>query len=243
MTDERRIGVDCDVLIGTWPPRAQIAMDPDSVAGSLERSGIDRALVCSSRGAWFDDIEGNTETIDAAAARPSWTAVGTINTRNARRAEDELDRLESAGVQAIRLFANQGASPRFPGYQHIVVEAVRRGFVILAEGDVREFWTAYADLGARVVFLDVHAYHVADFVVLATREPHFVASTRLLNAPDSIETVVGEVGAQHLAFGTRTPLHAASPATIRMRRARISDDDWTAVTGGTITRLLEGAST
>lgn len=235
---DRRIGVDCDVLIGTWPPRAQIPMDPDSVAATLEQSGIDRALVCAGRGAWFDDIDGNTETIEAASARPSWTAVGTINTRNALRAEDELDRLKTAGVQAIRLFGNQGASPRFPGYRNIVAEAVRRGFVILAEGDVREFWTAYAELDARVVFLDVHAYHVADFVVLARREPHFVASTRLLNAPDSIETVVGDVGASHLAFGTRTPLHAASPATIRMRRARISDDDWNSVTGGTITGLL-----
>lgn len=231
------IGLDCDVLVGTWPPRADLSMTPDAVAARLARSGIAGALVASGRGAWFDDVEGNDETLSVAT--DPWLPVGTVNLRNALRAESELDRLVAAGVRAVRLFApTQGADPHFPGYRHVVAQAVARDLTLLVEGDVRHAWLAYAGRGAKVVFLDVHAYHVADFVLAARDEPGFVASTRLLNAPDSIETVVGELGAAHLAFGSRTPLHDTSPSVLRMRRARLSDVDWDAVTGGTLRTLL-----
>lgn len=235
----RPIGLDCDVLFGTWPARAQLAMDLETVRSTLDKIEIAGALACSARGAWFDDIEGNTETIDAIGGVPDWYPAATINLRNALRADAELDRVAAAGVRAVRLFsAVQHGEPDFPGYRHIVDQAIRRGLVLLVEGDVRNVWRAYAGRDAKVVFLDVHAYHLADFILVAREEPGFVASTRLLNAPDSIETVVGDVGAAHLAFGSRTPLHATSPAAIRLRNARLSDADWQAVAGGTLRTML-----
>lgn len=232
------ITLDCDVLVGAWPARADLDLCPATVAARLDRAGIAGALVCSGRGAWFDDVAGNTETM--AVANGALEPVGTVNLRNALRAEAELDRLAEAGVRAVRLFGPlQGCEPDFPGYRHVVEQALLRGLVLLVEGDVRRVWPAFAGRGARVVFLDVHAYHVADFVLIARTEPGFVASTRLLNAPDSIERVAGEVGAAHLAFGSRTPLHDTSPAALRLRHARVSDAEWTAVAGATLRSALE----
>jgi hypothetical protein len=241
MADTRTIELDCDVLFGTWPPRAQVPMDIESVAAVLAGGEVNGALAASARGAWFDDIAGNDETIDQVSGRPGWLPAGTVDLRDATHAADELDRLAAAGVRAVRLFANQACEPTFPGYQHIVREAVSRDFVLLVEGDVRVVWSAFAGRGARVVFLDTHSYHLADFLIAARDEPHFVTSTRLLNAPDSIERVVGDLGADHIAFGSRTPLHALSSTTIRLRNARISAADWSAVAGGTLRALLEGA--
>ncbi|GAA1719672.1 hypothetical protein [Fodinicola feengrottensis] len=230
------IAIDCDVLCGTWPARAELDFGWPAVRARLDTAGIGEAMVCSGRGAWFDDVEGNTETLALTGAIP----VGTINLRNALRAAAIVHRLANAGVRAVRLFGPlQGGEPHFPGYRHVVDQILDAGMVPLVEGDVRHCWQAFADRGARVVFLDVHAYHVADFILLATREPGFVASTRLLNAPDSIEIVNDEVGASHLVFGSRTPLHDTSPAVLRMRRARLGDADWAAVTGGTMRSLLE----
>jgi hypothetical protein len=242
-SDRRPIGLDCDVLVGGWPPRADLDMSPATVAATLHDRGIDGALVCSGKGAWFDDIEGNDETIAVAAGAEGWLPAGTINLRNALRAEPELDRLAAAGVRAVRIFGTtQGGSPGFPGYRHVVAAAIDRGFLLLVDGDVRTVWSAFADRGARVVFLDVHSYHLGDFLLLARNEPGFVASTRLLNAPDSIERVVGDVGAEHLAYGSRAPLHAVSPSAIRLRRARIADKDYAAVAGGTLLGLLSEGS-
>lgn len=235
------IGLDCDVLFGTWPPRAQVRADLPTVRSILTEAGIGGAVACSARGAWFDDLDGNQETIEAITPIEGWYPAATINLRNALRAEAELDRVHAAGVRAVRLFGpTQHAPSGHPGYRHIVDEALRRGFVLLVEGDVRDCWAVYADRGARVVFLDVHAYHLADFILLARREPGFVASTRLLNAPDSIEKVTAEVGPSHLAFGSRTPLHSVSPATIRLRNARVSTSEWAEIAGGTMRALLDG---
>jgi len=236
------IALDCDVVVGAWPPRADLDLSPEAVAARLDRAGITGALVCSGRGAWFDDAGGNDETL--AACKPhGWLPAGTIDLRNALRAEPELDRLVAAGVRAVRLFGPvQGCEPGFPGYSHVVAAASARGMVLLVEGDLRVLWRDLAGRGATVVFLDAHAYHVADFVLAARVEPGFVASTRLLNALDSIERVAGEVGAARLVFGSRTPLSDTSPATLRMRHARLSDPDWAAVTGGSLRSLLAGAS-
>ena len=232
------ITLDCDVLFGTWPARADLDFSETAARQRLARAGIANALACCARGAWFDDVIGNHDTIEV-ARRTGWLPAGTINLRNALRAVSELDRLVAAGVQAVRLFGPlQGCEPHFPGYLHVVEEAVRRDLVLLVEGDVRQVWQPFAGRGAKVVFLDVHAYHVADFVLLARREPHFVASTRLLNAPDSIERIAGEVGIAHLAFGSRTPLHETAPATLRLRHARLSDEEWAAVAGATLKGLL-----
>jgi predicted TIM-barrel fold metal-dependent hydrolase len=236
------ITLDCDVLCGAWPARADLDFGLPAVRKRLDRAGITGAVLCSGRGAWFDDIDGNTETLAGVAtlAAGRFVAAGTLNLRNALRAEAELDRLVLAGVRAIRLFGPlQGCEPGFPGYRHIVEQILDRGLLTLVEGDIRQCWRVFAERGARVVFLDVHAYHLADFILLARREPGFVASTRLLNAPDSIESVVGDVGPAHLAFGSRTPLHETSPAVLRMRHARLSDADWAAVAGGTLRGLLE----
>jgi hypothetical protein len=232
--------IDCDVLIGAWPHRADLDLRPESVAARLHAADIDGALVCSGRGAWFDDVSGNDETL--ASRRPGWRPVGTVNLRNALRAEAELDRLAAAGVRAVRLFGPlQGCEFDFPGYRHAVSIAVRRRFVLLVEGDLRAGWRTFAGQGASVVFLDAHAYHLADFVLLAREEPGFVASTRLLNAPDSIERIAGEVGVAHLAFGSRTPLSQTSPSVLRLRHARLSEEDRALVAGGTIGALLDRA--
>lgn len=232
------IAVDCDILFGAWPPRAELDFGVTAVRQRLDHAGIGNALACSGRGAWFDDLTGNDETL-AACRETGWLPAGTINLRNALRAVDELDRLVAAGVRAVRLFGPvQGCEPQFPGYAHVIDEALERNLVLLVEGDVRQVGPAFTGRNAAVVFLDVHAYHLADFVLLARGEDRFVASTRLLNAPDSLERIVAELGAHHLAFGSRSPLHDTSPATLRLRHARLSDADWAAVAGGTLKGML-----
>ena len=226
------IGVDCDLLFGTWPPQAELDLSPGHGADLLRRAGIASAIACSARGAWFDAAQGNAETLATARDR-GWLPAVTVDLRNPLPAVQILDQAVADGVRFLRLFGQlQGVPATSPGYLHVARHGAARGLTMLTDGDVREIWRPFADLGAEVVFLDVHAYHVADFILLARQEPGFRASTRLLNAPDSIEKVVGEVGSAHLAYGSRVPLHSVSPSAIRLRTARISPADRAHVAGG-----------
>ncbi|MGH3730939.1 MAG: amidohydrolase family protein [Micromonosporaceae bacterium] len=222
-----RIGVDVDVLFGRVPDRHDLDAGLPAVRALLDAHGVDRALVCPLRGGLFDPRTGNDEVLAATAGDPRLVPVGTVDLRDPLGAEPEIERLVAAGVRPLRLFCvAQLIEPDFPALRHVAELAAGSGLTVLTDGDVRRCWRPFAGRGASVCFLDVHAYHVGDFVLLAREEPGFVASTRLLNAPDSIERVVGEVGAAHLAYGSRLPLHDVTPSALRLRLADLPDADW-----------------
>lgn len=224
--------MDVDVLVGRIPSRHDLDAGRAAVLGMLAAGGIDRALTGSLRGGLFDARSGNDEVL--ADPPPNLVPVGTVDLRDALAAEDELVRLAGAGVRVVRLFCvEQGAEPDFPGLRHVAALTARHGMTVLTSGDVRRYWRPFAGRGARVCFLDVHAYHVADFVLLARDEPGFVASTRLLNAPDSIERVAAEVGAHHLAYGSGVPRSDVTPSALRFRLADLTEAEWAQVGHGT----------
>ena len=228
--ERQEIGLDVDVLFGAVPSR-----DLDASIGAVDEQlsghGIRRGLLCSLRGGLFDACSGNDETRKA-AEQTGHVPVGTVDIRDALTAEEEIVRLAVSGVRLLRLFpVEQWVEPDSPGLAYVIDVAAANGLVLLTSGDVSRFWAPFS--GTRVCFLDVHSYRVADFVILARREPGFVASTRMLVGPDNIERIAGEVGADRLAYGSRAPLHDVMPSALRLRMARLTEREWRQVAGGT----------
>ncbi|KOV84972.1 amidohydrolase family protein [Nocardia sp. NRRL S-836] len=226
----QEIALDVDVLFGAVPSR-DVDASMDAVGEQLARHGIARGLVCSLRGGLFDARSGNDE-MRKTTEQTGHVAVGTVDIRDALTAEDEIARLAAEGVRLLRLFPpEQWVEPDSPGLRHVVGTAAAHGLVLLTSGDVSRYWPVFT--GTRVCFLDVHAYRVADFVLLARREPGFTASTRMLVGPDSIERIAGEVGAHRLAYGSRAPMHDVMPSALRLRMSGLGDEEWQQVAGGT----------
>lgn len=235
--ERQEIDLDVDVLFGVVPSR-RLDASLEAVTALHKKHRIRRGLVCSLRGALFDACTGNDE-MRKARERAEFVPVGAVDVRDALTAEAEIERLVESGVRLLRLFPpEQWVEADSPGLAHLVDVAVGHGMVLLTSGDLSSFWRPFAGRGARVCFLDVHAYRVADFVVLARREPGFVASTRMLCGPDSIERIAGEVGAHHLAYGSRAPLHDVLPSALRLRTAALDDREWRQVAGGTAAAWL-----
>ncbi|WP_149183719.1 hypothetical protein [Streptomyces sp. TRM49041] len=237
-TPEERVGWDVDVLYGPWP-RHHRDSGLAEVRAHLAASPVAGALALSTRGPLFDDAGGNAETVRDLAGCPELRPVGTVDVRDALTAEARLDELAAAEVRFLRLFTvDQAAEPDFPGYRRTVRLAVERGMVLLHDGDPRRFGPPLTGHGADVVFLDLHAYLLADFLLLARDEPGFRATTRMLSGPDSIERVVESVGARHLVFGSRTPFMDISPQTLKLRYAGITADDRDAIATRNVEELL-----
>lgn len=228
--DRQEIDLDVDVLFGAVPSR-DLDASIEAVGEQLRGHGIRRGLVCSLRGGLFDACSGNDE-MRKATEQTGHVPVGTVDIRDALTAEHEIVRLAASGVRLLRLFlVEQWVEPDSPGLQHVVDVAAANGLTLLTNGDVSRFWRPFA--GTQVCFLDVHSYRVADFVILARREPGFVASTRMLVGPDNIERIAGEVGAHRLAYGSRAPLHDVMPSALRLRMSGLNDEEWRQVAGGT----------
>jgi predicted TIM-barrel fold metal-dependent hydrolase len=234
-TDLPAVTLDVDVLVGRYPDRPGPAGEPAQVCAALRANGISCGAVASLRAALFDVPSGNDEV--AALAAPDIVPVGGVDLRDPLGAEREIERLAERGFGAVRLFPDeQRVESSFPSVRHVARRAARAGLVILTGGDVRRFWKPLR--GATVVFLDTHLYHLGDFVLAARDEPGFHTSTRLLNSPDALETVAGQLGIERLLYGSRTPFYEAAVPRLKLARGGLDAATVAAVAGGNARRLL-----
>ncbi|MFG6191092.1 amidohydrolase family protein [Nonomuraea sp. JJY05] len=257
------VALDVDVLFGAYPDRDGPPGAPEQVLRLLGEHRIRAAAVAGLRAALFDVRSGNDEVIaqaspevapsDAADLRspevlaagavdprtPGVVPVGAVDLRDPLGAARELERLAAEGVRAVRLFPDeQGVEAGFPSVRHVARRAARLGLVVLTGGDVRRFWQPFAGLGASVVFLDTHFYHLGDFLVAAADEPGFHTSTRLLNSPDALELAAAELGADRLLYGSRAPHYEPLVPLLRLATSGLKPEEIAAVAGGNAERLL-----
>ncbi|MEU7455430.1 amidohydrolase family protein [Streptosporangium roseum] len=231
------VTLDVDVLVGAYPDRDGPPGTPDGVRETLARHRTTAGAVAGLRAALFDVRSGNDEIL--ALDHPELLPVGVVDLRDPVGAGGELERLAGAGARAVRLFPDeQGVEADFPSVRHVARRATGLGLAILTGGDVRRFWRPFAGLGARVVFLDTHFYHLGDFLVTAADEPGFHTSTRLLNSPDALETAAGHVGAERLLYGSRTPLSEPLVPLLRLATSGLTPAEVAGVAGGNARRLL-----
>ncbi|MFI7133756.1 amidohydrolase family protein [Nonomuraea sp. NPDC050153] len=231
------VALDVDVLFGAYPDRDGPPGAPEPVLRLLGEHRIRAAAVASLRSALFDVRSGNDELI--AQAGPEVVPVGAVDLRDPIGASRELERLAGEGVGAVRLFPDeQGVEAGFPSVRHVARQAARLGLVVLTGGDVRRFWQPFAGLGAGVVFLDTHFYHLGDFLVAAADEPGFHTSTRLLNSPDALELAAAELGADRLLYGSRAPHYEPLVPLLRLATSGLKPEEIAAVAGGNAQRLL-----
>ncbi|MFE3449383.1 amidohydrolase family protein [Nonomuraea sp. NPDC059194] len=231
LVGELRVTLDVDVLVGAYPDRDGPPGAPEAVMGRLAEHGIQAGAVASLRAALFDMRSGNAEVLAMEGAVP----VGALDLRDPIGSVREMERLAALGVKAVRLFPDeQGVEACFPSVRHVARRAAALGLVVLTGGDVRRFWQPFSGLGATVVFLDTHFYHLGDFLVLVADEPGFHTSTRLLNSPDALESVP----ADRLLYGSRTPHYEPLVPLLRLATSGLKPDEIAAVAGGNARRLL-----
>lgn len=229
--------LDCDLLVGHDVTAGRWS-HPDDIQGALKAAGLSGGLVSSLRAVHFDVASGNDEAATVAGGH-GWTACPVLDLRDPLGAERELARLGD-DTPAVRLAPGlQNVEPGFPAFAHVVRLLADAGVTIFLEGDVRTVSAPVRGLGARVVFLDTHFYHLGDFVVLARTEPGFATSTRMLTGPDSLEIVAGEVGADRLVLGCRTPFHETHAVVRRLLSSKLTPDEIAQAGSQNLTRLLE----
>jgi len=228
--------LDCDLLIGRDIVSGR-SVDADELATRLAGAGIGGGAVASLRALLFDATSGNDEARVAAAAH-AWLPVASIDLRDALGAEREIERAAEDGVRFVRFASTrEGVAGSAPRIRLLARAAVERRLTLLVEGSMPEVAGAFMGLGASAVFLDLHFYDLGEFVLLGREESGFHASTRLMGGPDAWETVVGELGAERLVFGTRAGWFEEESVLYRLGTARMNAADRQMVTAGNLERL------
>jgi hypothetical protein len=232
--------LDCDVLVGHDVTTGRWGR-AEGVREVFEATGISGGVVSALRAVHFDVPSGNDEARQVALGN-GWPSCPVLDLRDPLGAERELERVLSFDERprAIRLAPGaQSVDPGYPSFGHLVKLIIAAGLTIFTDGDVRKVGPALRGLGARVVFLDTHFYHLGDFVLLARSEPGFHTSTRMLTGPDSLEITAAEVGAERLVLGCRTPFHETRSVVRRLLTSKLTPAEIAQVGSANLEKVLE----
>ena len=88
------------------------------------------------------------------------------------------------------------------------------------------------------VIVGAHYYQMADLLAVMEEGAGFYVSTRQLHGPGALETLISEMGADRLIFGSGAPLSAQGAALKRITSAGIAPEIRHAILGGNLRRLL-----
>jgi predicted TIM-barrel fold metal-dependent hydrolase len=236
---------DVDVLTVPREPRIKPVPRPAEIVDELAARGVRRALRADTTASSLDAGAANERIM--AAEDPSGVAVGIvgIDLRDPVGALRELDRWQAGhdarlGRDVVRVWANgaTGTAARL-----VLERAAAAGYVVLLCGEFRSCEPLVRGLGADVVFLDTHFYQLGDFLVAARDEAGYRTSTRLLNSPDGLETVVAELGAGRMLFGSGAPDFEPLVPMLRLAHARIGDAERHAVAWQNAAELFQAEVT
>jgi hypothetical protein len=233
--------IDVNTVFGFWPKRkADIALN--SLLAVMRERGISRACTLSTRGVFYDFLEGNRETLEATKAHPQLIAAGTVNPCRWIGCLEEAQRLIDVGVRLLRFF---------PQYQEWTIsQAPFRKLVreVLAPSEValmipaEEGFTAIGDMAAGIsnpVIVESFRYcSLAEAIVVMQEVPNVFIETHLINSPNWVELLKEEVGIDRIIFGSNAPLSYVSAATAQIEYAQVSTEDKALMLGGNLKRVL-----
>jgi predicted TIM-barrel fold metal-dependent hydrolase len=232
---------DVSTLFGVWPKRrADIALP--TLLRSMREHHIARACTLSAAGIFYDFVEGNHETLAAAAAHPELTPAGTVNPCRWLGCLDEARRLIDQGVRLFRFFPQyQEWHINQAPFRKLLREVLARaGVVLILPADMG--FTAIGDMAAAIpnpIIVESFKYaFLAEAIVVMQERPNVYVETHLINSPNWVELLKAEVGVERLIFGSNAPLAYVSAATAQIEYAPVPEADKALIFGGNLRRLL-----
>jgi predicted TIM-barrel fold metal-dependent hydrolase len=232
--------IDGFTVLGNWPGLASDS-SVETLVSALGRFKLDKACTLSSKGIFFSAEAGNAETWASCQAEPRLVPIGVADPRMGGIAH--VDYCAEQGFRLIALFpVSQGWSLQNIAAQAVLQRITEANLAVFIEagreGDASAIYAATRTLDIPVVLLDVSLLTLTEAMAVVRDRQNTYLTTRLLCGGDTIELLVGALGANRLIFASRSPISCFSSAFLTAQFANISDGDRAAVMGGTLERLL-----
>jgi predicted TIM-barrel fold metal-dependent hydrolase len=232
---------DVSTIFGFWPKRkADIALD--TLLSVMKEHDIARACTLSAEGVFYDFVQGNDDTLAAAAAHPELIPVGTVNLCRWLGCMDEARRLVARGIKLFRFFPQYqewtiGQAP----FRKLLREVLAPAGVALMIPSEMGF-TAIGDMAAQIanpVIVESFRYaSLAEALVVMQEVPNLYIETHLINSPNWVELLKAEVGVERIIYGSNAPLSYIKAATAQIEFAQVSAEDKALMFSGNLRRIL-----
>jgi predicted TIM-barrel fold metal-dependent hydrolase len=237
--------IDTTVLVGGGPTLVPpAAYGFEQTVSELAAHGVFSALVASRTAASYRMDVGNNAALSLGGTHTGVrvSPVASLNPVEYFDWPSELERVLAHGAVALRFFPDvQRWSVSSEAFR-AMARAVRGRCPLLIPvtrfGDAREIGQATSDLNAPVVLIGGHYTQLGDCLAALKRWPHLLLETSCLAHFRAVETVVGEVGAERVLFGSGAPVRPIQAALNQVLTADIDAADRAAILGGNASRTF-----
>lgn len=221
--------IDANVVFGKWR-FTEDDFTIEKVTSLLEKHQINRALVTSTSGIFYDDTYGNDETLKICKKYCQLIAVGTIDLGKFLDVDEEVSKRKEQGFKAFRLFNEyQGIDLEGLRFKNLVKILDKYSMPLIIRGtdlNLRSFIDKIAlstcGCSIPVIILDVSGYSLSEAIEAAKFAPNLYFSSRLFTTIQSIELFCEEVSDERLVIGTGIPFYYGHQSLFRIKMANIS---------------------
>ncbi len=210
---------------------------------NLDRHGVDLACVHHQLASRMDPRSGNDRILKEIGNNPRFRPVAALDPRHIESGASEVDRCADAGVRLFRLFPELHGYPWGSLALIEVWEALARRNVALivpqgGAGFLSGFLTATRDYPFPKLLIGCQYWIFMEYLAGLRRYPETYLMAVAANYTGFYETLIAEVGAHRVCFGSNAPMYYVGASLLVLQHAQISEPDRAQILSGTLLRLL-----
>jgi len=219
--------VDMNTYFGAYP-RMKIDLSLETLERLIEQNGVAKVVTLSLKGVLYDHVEGNAETLRKCSESGNLIPAATLDPRKYTGDATDVHTLASQGFKMLRLFPDlQGWPLRFAP-----VRSIARGLHkthmplmvnMLTYGSATEIVDLVGKHSFPLILSGIGYWVLSEAIVLMKNTKNVFVETSHLDSPDAVETLVSEVGADRILFGSNAPMTYFRGPYLSVANADISD--------------------
>jgi len=242
--------VDAHAHIGFSHPYAPLRVrTTEGIVKLMDRFGIDKACVSSLLGIYYNFVEGNAELKREVEKFPDrFIPFCVVQPRYGEEALLELRKcVKEWGWKGLKLHPSAGGYPAdCLSAQRVVEEAVRLRIPVAIHtwiDDLSRPWRV-GNLAEMFPDATLIMYHMGWFQWQEALEQAKKYDNIILDTTQSmyirlVEPVVKAIGAERVVWGTNLPISYPGPNLVRVKTARITEEERRLILGENMLRILK----
>ena len=234
--------IDACTIFGFWPKK-RIDSSLEGLLKIMETHGVERFLSLSTTGIFYDDEEGNEETLRKSRECPQIIPAATVDLRKYSGVGNRVKELLGKGFRIVRLFPDLQSWPLdYEPFLRVLEQAgkIRMPLMVPVSGlgQATQIGRLAGRFGVTVVLVGVNYGLYAEALAVMRRRGNVYIESAKFNTPDAFEVFVREVGARRIVFASHSPFSYFSSAFLPLERAEIGEEEKSLILKGNIERVL-----
>ncbi len=237
--------IDLNTQFGAYPARHR-ASTYDMLLAEFGAAGVTSGCTCSTVGIYFNDREGNLDTLAAAASAPGkLIPVAVLNPATALDPAATIAEIASGPFRMVRFFpAEQDWPTDFAPFTQSLKALATTSLPVMVSasrrGDATQIARAANAAGSlRAIVLEGASRDTLAECIAAMRDcPALVLETHALAASDSLPAIRDLVGIERIVFGSGASAMSIGAALSYVNGSSLSQSEKALVLGGNAERIL-----